>query len=664
MAGKLMARFCRSLRLGNASGTDDASSTDGTIMTLVDRRLSGKTLVDCIVPYPEAFPRPPTREWLPANVPVDFKGPIRTLYAPHDSPAQIHRLPSAVLARVFTAGIFREWREIQSLTHVCRRWRKLVRATPQLWAEAVASLVQSGNETSCARYLQDFLSRTSEAHPIKRIPALLHGQSAIWNCVVPHLSKVSSLSLVASTAEEAMNMLRTIRLAHVRSLASLELVTYDRLQASSFDKLFPWREQEFPCLRELKISGVFFCHANSVASLRSVDLVAWSATDYDYKYLDGLARCAGSLESLSLRAWYKPLETTPRRTHPDPLPLPKVRRLSITGDAKVVEEAFASLALTPIVHVSITLWKKSFVPYTILNILPPYLAGFHAPPFIDTLRIRFDHSRHVTVRCSARNEERLTVNKCVGSLTACRRFTQAFLLPSVTELAINVTSSCEFFTSPAADCAFSPRDHLNLRRFELLGSNRRNLKFRVLDSVLRHQVQYDGLTTERLTLAWGIHLEHGVVAAVDELEKLIEVLTTRIASDGTQLARLEICVTTAMDLDRYRAYYAIRDLCPDRVWSRRVARRFLPKLELLAEDVVILGDWEEYAEDIDEEDEAYCGGGVWREAAVKDASWDWGGGDVVATRYTPDSHLCRDCDCQRFGVRDVDLESESESDTD
>ncbi|PIL33121.1 hypothetical protein GSI_04570 [Ganoderma sinense ZZ0214-1] len=616
-----------------------------------------------IVPYPEAlFSAPPSRTWLPTTkVPNSPGGTgpstkrIRTLYAPHNASAPMRRIPKPVLTRIFTIrGAFREWREVLVLTHVCRAWRYVALETPQLWADAVWSFSRTQWATGLERRFEELLplllSRTRATHPIRVRTVHLSSQRPVWEALVPHLSKLSSLSVVAQTAEEAVEVLEALRSAGMPSLVAFELGGTRISHESAFAQLTPWRDSDFPSLRELKILCSVFSGVVSVRSLRKVHLVAWSANS---GYIDGLSRCAETLESLTLEPW-------PRRSRQlflesegssgdRRIPLPKVRQVSITGDEGHVRDVFASLAFPETVHVDLTFWDRAPAPYHIYTLLPSNMTGVDAPPFIDALQLRLGSSTlHIVVRCLAGGVERLRARRFVHSSAMLHRTILTFRLPSVTSLAVNLTAAA-MFAAPRA--MVEPvlrlvRALWDLRRLELLGAARRNAKFRILDGFLRHHGQPAAVNADALTVAWAVQLEYGVGAAVDELEQLVEVLEGHHVSSGARLARLELCVTTDLDLDRYKSCYRVRDLCPNRVWSARVARRFLGRLERLADEVVILGDWERYAADVEEEDEWYRGGGraAWKEAVAKGTCWEWGpGGEVVVTRSRIEGHICRSC---------------------
>ena len=620
-----------------------------------------ETMVDLrIVPHPEAlFSALPPRTWLPTRIPDDYGGGrIRTLYAPHNASAPMGLVPKPVLTRIFTvSGVFRGWREILALTHVCRAWRDVALATPQLWADAVWSLSRSQStgihaaqdQARFAEFLPLFLSRTCETHPFGVGMVHMARQRFVWEGVVPHLSKLSSLSVVAHTAEGIVDVLETLRVEGMPSLAVFELVGNRIGHAPAFAQLTSWRDSDFPRLRELKTLCSVFSRVTSVRSLRAVHLVAWSA---DSGYVDGLSRCAETLESLTLEPWRKRrlfFETVEslgdRRIH-----LPNVRNVSITGDEGHVQEVFAALVFPEAVRVDLTFWDRAPALHHIYALLPTDLSGLHTPPLIDSLQFRLGSSTlHVVVRCLAGSVERLCVKRSVHSSAMLSGTILTFNLPSVTELAVNLTS-VSMFSAPRAmvdPVVRLVRALWDLRRLELLGAARRHAKFRILDGFLRYHGQPTAVNANSLTVAWAVQLEYGGVgAAVDELEQLVEVLAAHHVTSGARLARLELCVTTELDLDRYKAYYRVQDLCPDRVWSGRVARRFLGRLERLADEVVILGDWEEHAADLEEEDEWYRGGGgaVWKEAVAKGSCWEWGrGGEVVVTRSRIEGHICRSC---------------------
>ncbi|KAI1791628.1 hypothetical protein LXA43DRAFT_1061359 [Ganoderma leucocontextum] len=649
-----LARILTLLHFGKH---DHSSETDSTGTTLVDRQ-SGHSLAETmvelrIVPYPEALPvAPPSRNWLPTRIPDDYKGgPIRTLYAPHNASAPIRRLPTAVLTRLFSiCGVFREWREILSLTHICQAWRRVALETPQLWADAVWSLSRTrfaDGERGRAQFLPIFLSRTWETHPVRVRIVHMSEQRYIWDAVVPHLSKLSSLSVVVQTEDEVVDVLETLRSAGMPWLVAFELVGYRIPHSPLFGRLAPWRDSDFPRLRELKLLGDVFSRATSVRSIRAVHLVAWSNVS---GYVDGLSRCADMLESLTLEPWgtRRPDLATTGRSDSLPIHLPRVRQLRITGDAGRVREVFASLIFPQTVHVDLTFWDKAPVPDDIYTLFPTYITGFHAPPFVDSLQFRLGSPLHVVVRCYAGDAERLRFKQFAHSSSMLHKMIWTFRSPHVTELAINLTSVATFsapyaIVDPAVRLTRALKD---LRRLELLGATRRSVKFRILESFLLCHGRPEAPNAESLTLGWGVQLEYGVGAAVDELEQLIEVLAAHHVTSGARLARLELCVTTDLDLDRYKSYYRIRDMRPDRVWSQRVAKRFLGRLERLADEVAILGDWEKYADDIEEEDEL-CGGAgrAWKEPVPKGSCWEWapGGDSVVATRCRIGGHICRSC---------------------
>ena len=624
-----------------------------------------------IAPYASALLRPPRpRSWLPTRIPDSFdldyesgRRRIRTLYASHNASAPVCGVPSPVLTRIFTAsGTFREWRGVLVLTHVCRAWRRVALGTPQLWADAVWSLSQrtapasAHDSDSGARFeklLSVFLARSGETHPVHVRMVRVACQQHVWRAVVPHLSKLALLSVVVQTEEEVVGVLETLRSAGMPSLEVFELVGGRIPHMSTFEQLTPWRDDDFPRLRELKILSAIFSRVTSVRSIRAVHLVSWSE---DSAYVGGLSRCAETLESLTLeprrrrRSTLDPLELEyldrPR------LHLPKVRKVSITGNAKHVKEAFASLTLAQDIHIDLTFWDKAPVPHDIYALLPTYIPGTPAPSPVDSLQFRLGSTLNVVVRCYAGDEERLHVEQTVYSSSVLHVTIWAFRSesPSITELAVNLTSVA-MFSGPFA--MLEPfvrlmRSLWHLRRLELLGATRRNVKFRILEAFLRHLGQPAALNPDSLTVAWAVQLEYGVGAAVDELEQLIEVLTAHHVtseSGARGLARLELCVTTDLDLDRYKSYFRVRDFSPNRIWSARVAKRFLRRLEPLADEVVILGDWEKYAADIEEDDEWYRGGGsVWKEAIAKGSCWDWGpGGEVVVTRNRIEGHVCRSC---------------------
>ncbi len=608
-----------------------------------------------VVPHPEALLRaPPSRHWLPTRIRDDYAegGRIRTLYAPHNASAPIRRVPSAVLTRIFTIRrVFREWREILALTHVCRAWRDVALAAPQLWADAVSSLsrTESAREARFMQFLPPFLARTWGTHPVRVWMIHMTHQQPIWDAVVPHLSKLSSLSVVAQTGEEIVDVLETLRSAGMPCLAAFELVTNRISYSPTFARLAPWGDSDFPGLRELKILCAVFNRVTSVRSLRAVHLVAWSANS---EYVDALSRCAETLESLTVEPWRTrrsrlDMHTVIVRSDRLRVHLPKVRQVSITGHKGHVDEVFSALTFPNTVHIDLTFWDRSPVPFDLYVRLPTYTTGFHTPPPVDSLQFRLGSTLHVVVRCCAGDVERLCVRRSVHSSPMLHRTIWAFRLPSVTALAVNLTSVA-MISAPHA--MLDPVVRLiraleDLRRLELLGATRRNVKFRILEGFLWRHGQPEARNADSLALAWAVQLEHGVGAAVDELEQLVGVLAAHHVTSGARLARLELCVTTEPDLDKYKSCYRVRDMRPNRIWSARVARRFLARLEPLADEVVVLGDWERYADDVEEDDEWYRGGGsVWKEAVAKGSCWEWTpGGEVVVTRCRTEGHTCRSC---------------------
>nr|VWO95379.1 Beta-glucosidase (EC [Ganoderma boninense] len=193
--------------------------------------------------------------------------PLRSVF---NADAAANRLPAELVVNIFTSGAWTKWYELLPLIHICQHWRHVARGTPQLWADAVASIFKLVVRTTVLsiRCLPTLLL-WSEPYPLRvEMRALASSQAAVlqshFTAIRPHFSQLRHLSVHVYPPRDVVVVFEEAR----SGMPSLESLCIWGLGGISFsDKRIALSESDLPRLHTLTIPGWLFTKAIALKSL-------------------------------------------------------------------------------------------------------------------------------------------------------------------------------------------------------------------------------------------------------------------------------------------------------------------------------------------------------------------------------------------------------------
>ena len=551
-----------------------------------------------------------------------FRATLSTVF---NADAAVSRLPAELVVKIFLSGAWTKWHELLSLTHICQHWRDVARGTPQLWADAVASIFQprARVDVHSIRCLPTLLS-WSEPYPLRLELDPFPASSPVsiltchFNALRPHYSQLRHLAVRVFRMTDVVVLFEELR----SGMSSLESLHIEGLMSTlSPDERVFLTEPDLPRLHTLSIPGAFFTGAVILKTLKSITLDDHPCSHQ--VFLDALEKCPPGLESLTIEELAHPNwvveESTSLRP---PVRFPALRRLKI---------ALCRLAPPP----------PDFIPGVLLPsdvaidldwhdcrgnthaLLPKYLIGLHAPPFFDALCLFVSGSENVAIlKCFVGGAERLSVQKIIRQDEELHTFLRDYMSAAVTEIAVHFDLDTPPGCLPlVADHTLSSflRGFPNLRRLDLLGKKVRKLKLQMAEVFLDRMAQSisESTTAPAGCLAFAFEVEerplkpderrnrymdelrytidYQLAILREQLDNLEALLKTRLAAGGPRLHRLELCITLVRAGPRpYTVavgapYYRVADVPPSSHWTRKLSWVYLPRFQALVGEVVFFG---------------------------------------------------------------------------
>ncbi len=555
--------------------------------------------------------------------------PLRSVF---NSDAAANQLPAELVVKIFMSGAWTKWHELLSLTHICQHWRDVARGTPQLWADAVASIFKCDVQTNARSirclptlllWSEPYLLRlemhcfaTSEQGGI--LP------SHFLNALRPHFSRLCHLLVHVFLAEDVVAVLEEARSGMSR-LESLHIRGITGSHGTPFsDGQVIWNESDLPHLHTLSVPGVFFTRALALKTLRSVTLY-YHPRSHE-AFLAALEKCALNLESLTIKEvghpdWVVEPSTSLRPT----VWLPNLRRLKVTifRDSNPPPDLIPGISFPSDVAVDFD-WNHGRGDTHAL--LPKHLIGLHAPPFFDAVCLFVSGSASTTILdFFVGGAERLSV-RTVWPTTAqeVTEFLKEHMSATVTDLAVHLDldSDPRLPRFIDGDCLSSfVWGFPNLRRLDLLGKKVRDVKLRMAKVFLDRLAEgkspgTTGASGKCLAFTFEVEerppnadehrdryvddlrytVDHQVSTVRRQLDKLEALLKTHLAAGGPRLARLELCITIVRmgprPYDTYTVgapYCRVADVPPSSHWTCKLSWFYLPRFEALVDEVVFLG---------------------------------------------------------------------------
>ncbi|PIL33123.1 hypothetical protein GSI_04572 [Ganoderma sinense ZZ0214-1] len=539
----------------------------------------------------------------------------------YNSKAAANRLPVELIVNILLSGAWTEWHELLPLTHICQRWRAVARGTPRLWADAVLSAFKASQDhIRCLPTLLEWSAPYPLRLTICSVPRV--GQSAVlephFDILDPHFSRISYLSVDIACTANVIAVLDAAR-SDMRSLESLRIKqVFDSLV--TVDDRVALDDSDLPLLRTLYFPAFLFTEAVAVKSLKSITVD--DATQSHHIFLAALGRCALGLESLEIESWAHPSWVIDGADSVFPtVRLPSLRYLKITMSSYSTDSPacfIPGLSMPPDVRIDLN-WAYVHDRST-RELLPRHLVGLNAPPFFDAICVYITGTFNAVItNCFVGGTERLCVEEDMCSPERLPAILDEYMSPDVTELAV-----CLGFDNPTE--TFINGDHLrrfvagfpNLLRLDLLGKTVLDVKLQLAEAFL-DTLSYactggPGAPRAPSTLPRCLALaleveerppdpkhavpeEHGYFYSADHqtmlLRHQLDQLEALLLSHSARLHRLELCITISriVPRDMLKAqYYRIADVPPSSHWARQLSWFYLPRFQVLVDDVVFLGD--------------------------------------------------------------------------
>ena len=265
-----------------------------------------------------------------------------------------NRLPPEIIALCVDFLPRTNPKPIVSLTHVCRYWRKTIISSPRNW-----TLIGSGWK----RLAPLCLERSGALAPLTVSVSTLEQDKAFLQLLLPHLSRISGLSLTGGSwtpAEKVANMLVKFFTSPMINLTSLKLRSLEASPASIFSLL-----SGIKTLVELKLTG----------------------SEVIFQHFIGFLESNPNLKAIEFSFEFSEVPSTaPKRL----VSLPRLRRLKLTcSEATDARMLLSCLSLPRGVHMEIYGTQKnpcgdltSFLPFPptlIRALLAPITAVRYSP---------------------------------------------------------------------------------------------------------------------------------------------------------------------------------------------------------------------------------------------------------------------------------------------
>ncbi|KAM5542052.1 hypothetical protein V8D89_004362 [Ganoderma adspersum] len=573
--------------------------------------------------------------WTPRTV-ATYEKYISTLYAIQNSVTPINNLAPEILQMDFASVQSPEetsWRDpawMLSLQSVCRRWRSVLLATPEYWAEGVGCVIDllddpdsppipgPDGEDVRVNVLRLFLARSAPCPLEVRVayPSCA-GFRAGWQAFEGHYDRVVVFEVTAGDEGELRDILCTVATG-MKCLERLTLETMDfDISTKSLDR---WDPHNLPRLGHLGLSGHLFCRATTLPSLHTVDLTG-------RRYIESLPTLLPALEgcpalttlSLHLATNSRTRRGNKRQTPERIASLPNLCYLDVIGTSSEIYRFLSFLSFLSTTHVNLTVVGLHLVadPLSVLpNTLPLSHSGLYTSPHIDRLYLysgtqHWNYSRTscLSIRLYVQGNERLHVTPAFPFTYArdddLLRFMGAFRACTLTELALNLEPY-----SPIGDGDpytfwerfFAALPHL--RRLELLSPTviprERDSPQRMNRAIVQEFLE---ATKARhgTSLTWVLRAFKGYPSYLEEeLSDVEDILDGDNVDVSERLGRLELYIMTGAEhtysYEHRSEPIDLTRTTTDRTASRLVTRAYVSRLEK-AVDVVFIGGGGGFAED-------------------------------------------------------------------
>ena len=551
---------------------------------------------------------------------------ISTLLAIHNSLAPINDLPPEILRMVLADVPSEEasWCDpvwMLSLQSVCRRWRSVLLATPEYWAQGIervmdlfrdgSFLVSDKDEDVRVNVLHLFLARSAPC-PLEvnmAYPSRV-GYRPGWRVFNNHFDRVTVFEVTAGGKAELRDDILPTVATKMKRLEMFRLDTMDfNISTKSLDQ---WEPQNLPCLGYLTISGHLFCRAMTLPSLHTVDLI-------DRRYIESLPTLLPALEACpALKTLSLHLATNRRRRRgnkeqtPDRIAsLPNLCYLDVMGTTSEIYRFLSFLSFPSHTHVDLTVTNvhRGEGPlFVLLNTLPRSHSDLYTSSSIDRLYLHsgthgwgYSGTRWVSVRCYVRGNERLELTPALpleyAGADDLLRFMDAFSPCTLTELALdlryplNDMRSCSFW---ARFFALLP----DLRRLELLSPTldpKEERSPRAMNRFIAREFLEASKVRQGTSLAWVLRAFKWCPSHLEEELCYIERVVSGRARDGARLERLELYIMAADEHDYHWKYGVVpvdvTQITTDGMASQLATRAYVSRLEKVVDVVFISGGW-------------------------------------------------------------------------
>ncbi|PIL33135.1 hypothetical protein GSI_04584 [Ganoderma sinense ZZ0214-1] len=534
---------------------------------------------------------------------AEYKGYIDTLVSILNSAAPVNTLPDELLMKIFVAIPRLSWDEAEwmwSLGLVSWRWRSVLLATPEYWAQGLWRGLDPYNDLEQNHLLPLFVERSS---PCPLHLDVLSSSSDTdyfgWEAFEGHWGRISDVEASVDYEDDLRQMLG--RIAKLKRLERLKLAVKYSISTKDLG-LAVWKTKDHPRLGRLEISAPVFCRAMAVPSLHT--LILEGIIGRTIKSLPDLLRALKRCHALTtfhveIEPERKSTTTLPRL---DVVDLPKLRELKVTSDVSGTR-TFLSYISFPASGARVELLvlgpenddpQQPVLP----DILPRPLSAIYMSPMIDRLFVqsnaKYSGALSVSVRGYAVEcAERLRVSPTLFTCDAggLLRLLEAFSGCTLTELVLDLRHLAN-----ETDGVFWARFFAalpDLRRLQLLSPT---VESRATKRVIAEQFlvalrnsREEGCGT---SLAWVLRAGTGDTSELErELRDVEEVLKGH-ADSGGRLGRLELYVVTSQPDSYGLQPVDVGQVATDGTASRLVIRAYVSRLEHAAGEVFVGGGWE------------------------------------------------------------------------
>ncbi|KAI1791622.1 hypothetical protein LXA43DRAFT_423209 [Ganoderma leucocontextum] len=331
-----------------------------------------------------------------------------------------------------------------SLGHVSRRWRAVLLATPEYWAQGLEDCLDAENDQGRNHLLSLFVERSSPCSlQLDMWNASSDADYYGWKAFKGHWWRLDDLEVSVGSENELFKILR--RISKLKRLERLQLEVDCEVSTQDLDQ---WKAKSHPHLGCLEISSPVFCRATTVPSLHTLILLEPRDPDSLPGLLDALQRCP-ALATLRVEFEWMDTRTQPVSTQLDRrmLDLPNLRHLRVAGRVADIH-SFLSCISFPASAAQIELVVRDAhdaLRSVLPDILPTRLSILHMSPTIDRLFLQSDVEYStavpfVSMRGYVRGAERLQVSPVLWLDGAARflQFLDVFGACTVAELALDL----------------------------------------------------------------------------------------------------------------------------------------------------------------------------------------------------------------------------------